>query len=76
MAREGKYAGPATIALTKQMRERLMERVRKGRQPEGLPEAITGPEVEWLKPAIKARVRYLRGENKLRHATLQGLVDD
>lgn len=76
MAREGKYAGPATIALTKQMRERLMERVRKGRPPEGLPEAITGPEVEWLKPAIKARVRYLRGENKLRHATLQGLVDD
>ncbi|BAB54480.1 msr9064 (plasmid) [Mesorhizobium japonicum MAFF 303099] len=46
MPREGKYAGPATIALTKQMRERLMERVRKGRPPEGLPEAITGPEVE------------------------------
>ncbi|TIU10066.1 MAG: DNA ligase, partial [Mesorhizobium sp.] len=59
MARDGKYAGPATIALTKQMRERLMQRVRKGKPPEGVPKAVTGPEVEWLKPSVKARVRYL-----------------
>ena len=28
-----------------------------GRRPEGVPEAVTGPEVEWLKPGFKARVR-------------------
>ncbi|RWM86471.1 MAG: DNA ligase [Mesorhizobium sp.] len=76
MARDGKYAGPATIALTKAMRERLMQRVRKGKPPEGVPKAVTGPEVEWLKPSVKARVRYLRGENKLRHASLQRVLDD
>ncbi|WP_051442630.1 RNA ligase family protein [Mesorhizobium sp. WSM3626] len=70
MAREGKYAGAATIALTEEIRERLMERVRKGRPPAGLPKAVTGQEVEWLKHSVKARVRFLRGEPKLRHATL------
>ncbi|BCH12098.1 hypothetical protein MesoLj131c_63560 [Mesorhizobium sp. 131-3-5] len=75
MARDGKYAGPATIALTKQMRERLMARVRKGRRPEGIPEAVTGPKVEWLKPGFRARVRYLRGENKLRHASVQDVQE-
>ncbi|RUU76143.1 RNA ligase family protein [Mesorhizobium sp. M7A.F.Ca.MR.362.00.0.0] len=76
MARDGKYAGPATIALTKQMRERLMARVRKGQPPPNTPQAARGPEVEWLKKSIKARVRTLRGEPKLRHATLQGLVEE
>lgn len=76
MAREGKYVGSATIALTKQMRERLMKRVRNDKPPIGLPTAVTGPEVEWIKPSVKARVRYLRGEAKLRHATLQRVVDD
>ncbi|MFK0688175.1 DNA ligase [Mesorhizobium sp. IMUNJ 23033] len=38
MARGGKYAGSATVALTKEMRERLWHRVRKGRAPPpGLP---------------------------------------
>ena len=29
------------------------------------------PGIEWLKPGLIARVRYLKGEEKLRHATLQ-----
>ena len=70
MARGGKYAGSATVALSKEMRERLWERVRKGRSPPpGLPKAIS--KAEWLKPGITARVRYLRGEPKLRHATVE-----
>ncbi|MBB6411893.1 ATP-dependent DNA ligase [Mesorhizobium sangaii] len=77
MAREGKYAGPATIALTKQMRERLLQRVQKGRAaPQGLPSAVTSSDVEWLKPGITARVRYLRGEAKLSHASLQDFRDE
>ncbi|MER9580960.1 DNA ligase [Mesorhizobium sp. M0276] len=72
MARNGKYAGPATISLTNQMRERLLQRVQTGRAaPHGLPSAVTRSDVEWLKPGLTARVRYLRGEHKLRHASLQ-----
>jgi len=42
MARGGKYAGSATVALTKEMRERLWDRVRKGRSPPpGLPKALS-----------------------------------
>nr|WP_274608549.1 hypothetical protein [Mesorhizobium sp. 131-2-1] len=70
MARGGKYAGSATVALTKEKRERLWDQVRKGRSPPpGLPKAIS--KAEWLKPGITARVRYLRGEPKLRHATVE-----
>ena len=29
------------------------------------------PGIEWLKPGLIARVRYLKGEEMLRHATLQ-----
>ncbi|RUV19982.1 RNA ligase family protein [Mesorhizobium sp. M7A.F.Ca.MR.245.00.0.0] len=76
MARDGKYAGPATIALTKAQRERLMARVRKGQPPAGVPTAVVGPMVEWVGPGMTARVRYLRGEAKLRHASVQDLRDD
>lgn len=76
MARDGKYVGPATIALTKQMRERLWQRVKAGRPPPGLPQgvpnAIADDDIEWLQPGIVGTVRTLRGEPKLRHATLQG----
>lgn len=37
--------------------------------------AVTLPgglrDVEWVKPGITGRVRFLRGEHTLRHATLQ-----
>ena len=31
----------------------------------------TKPGIEWLKPGLIARVRYLKGEDILRHATLR-----
>ncbi|AZO51265.1 MULTISPECIES: RNA ligase family protein [unclassified Mesorhizobium] len=75
MARGGKYAGSATVALTMEMRERLWRRVRKGRSPPpGLPKAIS--KAEWLEPGITARVRYLRGEPKLRHATVEDVREE
>ncbi|RVD41732.1 DNA ligase [Mesorhizobium sp. M4A.F.Ca.ET.020.02.1.1] len=75
MARGGKYAGSATVALTMEMRERLWLRVRKGRSPPpGLPKAIS--KAEWLEPGITARVRYLRGEPKLRHATVEDVREE
>lgn len=75
LARDGKYAGAAAVTLTKQMRERLIKRMR-GEQPAGVPTAVAGPGVEWARPGIRARVRHLRGETKLRHASLQEFHDE
>jgi bifunctional non-homologous end joining protein LigD len=75
MGQGGKYAGSAFITLPNEVRERLWKRVQAGRDaPAGVPKAMTG--VEWLKPGIKARVKHLRGEAKLRHASVKGIVDD
>ncbi|MES0188956.1 hypothetical protein NKK48_30290 [Mesorhizobium sp. C386A] len=45
VARDGKYAGSATIALSKQMRDRLWQRVRQSRaeQPASAPKAVAVP---------------------------------
>ncbi|TJV51174.1 MAG: DNA ligase [Mesorhizobium sp.] len=75
MARDGCYAGTAAVTLPKDVRERLWQRVQtaKAEKPtQPVPNAVAGADVEWIKPGIKAKVRFLRGEHKLRHATLQG----
>jgi hypothetical protein len=67
--KERRYVGGAFIALDREIRERLWERVRAGGKP--VKNAGAKPGTEWLKPgAILGRVRHLKGENKLRHATL------
>jgi hypothetical protein len=33
------------------------------------------PSTEWLKPGLIARVRYLKGEQTLRHATLREIAE-
>ena len=56
------------------MRERLWKRVQKakGRPVKGV-EAKPG--TEWLKPGVIGRVRHLKGEDTLRHATLQEIAE-
>ncbi|OBQ59587.1 DNA ligase [Mesorhizobium loti] len=78
MARDGKYVGSAVIATNRSIKERLLRRLERARaeQPAGVPKAIAGPSVEWVSPGITARVRYLRGESKLRHASVQDLHDE
>jgi ATP-dependent DNA ligase len=72
VAREGKYAGGAAITASRAIKEKLWRRVeqRRAKQPAGVPTAVAGG-VEWVKPGITARVRYLRGESKLRHASVE-----
>ncbi|MBA1141772.1 DNA ligase [Mesorhizobium sp. CCANP35] len=72
-ARDGKYVGKAVIATTRAIKERLWQRIERDRtaQPAGIPTAAADGGVEWVKPGIKARVRHLRGEPKLRHASVQ-----
>ncbi|PBB11236.1 DNA ligase, partial [Mesorhizobium loti] len=72
-ARNGKYVGKATIAITRAIKERLWQRIERDRvqQPAGVPSSVADGDVEWVKPGITGRVRHLRGEAKLRHASVQ-----
>ncbi len=66
----GNYVGGAFVTLPRGIRERLWERVRAragAAPPKGLPIA----KAEWIKPGLVARVKFLKGEEKLRHATVQ-----
>lgn len=78
MAQNGKYVGTAVIATNRSIKERLLRRLERARaeQPAGIPTAVAGPDVEWVGPGMRARVRYLRGESKLRHASVQDLHDE
>ncbi|WP_245446152.1 ATP-dependent DNA ligase [Mesorhizobium kowhaii] len=72
----GKYIGSAFITLNREMRERLWTRVQDhaGTAPKGMKR----PATQWVKPGIIGRVKHLRGEEDLRHASLQDFreVDD
>lgn len=63
-----KYVGRAIVALKGEMRERLWKRVRSRTGPP--PKGIKKQGAEMVKPGLIGRVRYLKGELKLRHATL------
>ncbi|TJW04798.1 MAG: ATP-dependent DNA ligase [Mesorhizobium sp.] len=65
----GRYVGSAFINLDREMRERLWERVQEhaGAAPKGMKR----PATQWVKPGLIGRVKHLRGENDLRHASLQ-----
>ncbi|WP_032900953.1 RNA ligase family protein [Mesorhizobium ciceri] len=77
-ARDGKYVGKAVIATTDAIKDRLWKRVRKAKAtpPHGVPTAQISPDVEWVKPGIIGTVRTLRGEPKLRHASVQDFREE
>ncbi|WP_244661673.1 RNA ligase family protein [Mesorhizobium huakuii] len=77
-AKDGKYVGKAVIATSRAIKERLWQRIERDRaeQPAGVPTAVADPSVEWVGPGMTARVRYLRGESKLRHASVQDLHEE
>lgn len=70
---ERRYVGSANIALTNAMRERLYQRVQegKGTAPKG-----AKVEGEWIKPGLVGRVKTLKREDKLRHATLRVIREE
>ncbi|RUW79636.1 RNA ligase family protein [Mesorhizobium sp. M2A.F.Ca.ET.067.02.1.1] len=74
VGREGRYAGAPAINVTKEIRARLLKRMRTA-PPAAVPRAIAGDDVEWLQPGIRARVRSLRGEAKLRHGSVTGILE-
>ncbi|CDX26603.1 ATP dependent DNA ligase [Mesorhizobium plurifarium] len=77
VAREGKYAGSAILAANQSIREPILRSLEASRakQPAGVPSAVVDG-VQWVKPGFTARVRHLRGELKLRHATVESIRAD
>ena len=70
---ERRYVGGAIINLTDRMRERLWKRVKAGAKP--VAGVAAKPGTEWLKPGLIGRVRHLKGEETLRHASLQEIAE-
>ncbi|CDX57446.1 ATP dependent DNA ligase [Mesorhizobium plurifarium] len=70
MAENGRYVGGAFVTFKADKRQALWDRVqrRAGAPP---PEGLAKEKAEWLKPGLVGRVKFLKGEEKLRHATLK-----
>lgn len=70
----GRYVGSAFITLNRELRERLWKRVQDhaGTAPKGMKR----PATQWVKPGLVATVKHLRGEEDLRHASLQDFRED
>ncbi|RRI02294.1 ATP-dependent DNA ligase [Mesorhizobium tamadayense] len=70
----GRYIGSAFITLNREMRERLWKRVQEhaGTAPKGMKR----PATQWVKPGLIGRVKHLRGEQDLRHASLQNFREE
>ncbi|ESX85804.1 MULTISPECIES: ATP-dependent DNA ligase [unclassified Mesorhizobium] len=71
----GRYVGSAFVTLNREMRERLWKRVQEhpGTAPKGV---MKRPATQWVKPGLIGRVKHLRGEDDLRHASLQDFRED
>ncbi|AZO56467.1 MULTISPECIES: ATP-dependent DNA ligase [unclassified Mesorhizobium] len=65
----GQYVGSAFINSSRAIRERLWKRVQEHAGP--APKGMKRPATQWVKPGIIGRVKHLRGEEDLRHASLQ-----
>ncbi|TPL64105.1 ATP-dependent DNA ligase [Mesorhizobium sp. B2-3-15] len=65
----GRYVGSAFINANREVRERLWRRVQEHAGPP--PKGMKRPATQWVKPGLIGRVKHLRGEEDLRHASLQ-----
>ncbi|RUV04141.1 ATP-dependent DNA ligase [Mesorhizobium sp. M6A.T.Cr.TU.017.01.1.1] len=72
----GRYVGSAFITLGRDMKERLLKRVREhaGPPPKDMKKR---PATQWVRPGVKLRVKHLRGDHShIRHASLLGFGDE
>ncbi|TPK93411.1 ATP-dependent DNA ligase [Mesorhizobium sp. B2-4-14] len=75
LAENGRYVGGAFITMNREIRERLWNRV-QGKVGALAPIGLAKEKAEWLKPGLLGRVRFLKGEEKLRHASLKDFRED
>ncbi|SDA91581.1 RNA ligase family protein [Mesorhizobium qingshengii] len=70
----GRYVGSAFINSSQAIRERLWKRVQERVGP--APKGMKRPATQWVKSGIIGRVKHLRGEEDLRHASLQDFREE
>ncbi|WP_192182187.1 RNA ligase family protein [Mesorhizobium amorphae] len=70
----GRYVGSAFINSSRAIRERLWQRVQAHAGPP--PKGMRRPATQWVKPGLIGRVKHLRGEDDLRHASLQDFREE
>ncbi|WP_292647275.1 ATP-dependent DNA ligase, partial [Mesorhizobium sp.] len=70
----GQYVGSAFINSSRAIRERLWKRVQEHAGP--APKGMKRPATQWVKPGLIGRVKHLRGEDDLRHASLQDFREE
>jgi bifunctional non-homologous end joining protein LigD len=73
-SRRLEYAGAAMVTFSERERERFWRAAEQLKVDH--PALHTEPRTNttWLRPQMRVRVRHLRGEEKLRHATLVGIA--
>jgi len=71
--RQNNYLGGAFIT-NRRIKERLLARQRekRGQLPKGM---NAKPDAQWLQPGVMAAVKHLRGEDDLRHASIDKVLD-
>jgi DNA ligase D-like protein (predicted ligase) len=70
----GRYVGSAFINSNRTIRERLWQRVQQHAGP--APKGMKRPATQWVKPGLIGRVKHLRCEEDLRHASLQDFREE
>lgn len=70
MADKGRYVGAAVVNFKHDQRQRLWDQVQglTGAPP---PKELKKEKAQWLKPGLVGEVETLKGEEKLRHASLK-----
>ncbi|RWH71079.1 RNA ligase family protein [Mesorhizobium sp.] len=75
MAEKDRYMGGAFVTFKADKRQALWDRV-QGKVGAPPPKGLKKQKVEWLKPGLVGRVKFLKGEETLRHASLKGFRDE
>ncbi|MDX8506145.1 ATP-dependent DNA ligase [Mesorhizobium captivum] len=75
MAENGRYMGGAFVTFKADKRQELwaMAQEKGGALP---PKGLAKEKAEWLKPGLVGQVKFLKGEDKLRHASLKNFREE
>ncbi|MBZ9859711.1 RNA ligase family protein [Mesorhizobium sp. CA12] len=75
MADKGHYMGGAFVTFKADKRQALWDRV-QGKTGAPPPKGLAREKAEWLRPGLVGRVKFLKGEDKLRHASLKDFWEE
>ncbi|CDX21544.1 ATP dependent DNA ligase [Mesorhizobium sp. ORS 3324] len=75
MAHKGRYMGGAFVTFKADKRQALWDSV-KGKVGAAPPKGLANEKAEWLRPGLVGRVKFLKGEDKLRHASLRDFREE